>query len=93
MLRKLILSAVLATGTLTGIAAIPTAADAQPPIGFDHRQRDRDHRDRHHRERFEVTYFDCGRWECAGTFRDRDDAERVAHRLRHRGFEVRIRCD
>ncbi len=77
MIRKLILSAVIATGTVTGLTMSASNADARPPVEF-------------HR-RFEVI-VECGhRWENRGTFRDRFEAERVAQRLRHDGFRVEIR--
>ncbi len=78
MIRKLILSAVIATATVTGMSMTPTTAEAAP---FNH--------DFH--RRFEVV-VECGhRWENRGTFRDRFEAERVAQRLRHDGFRVEIR--
>jgi hypothetical protein len=81
MFRKLILSAVLATAAITGVAAATSTADAAP---FDH---GRDF----HRRQFEVL-VECGhRWENRGTFRDRQDAERAAGRLRHEGFRVEIK--
>ena len=77
MIRKLILSAVLATGAVTGMTATASNADAHPPI-------------EHHRW-FEVL-VECGhRWENRGTYRDRFDAEREARHLRHEGFRVEIR--
>jgi hypothetical protein len=86
MLRKLLLSALLAAGTVTGIALTPAAAEARPPWS------EHDRHDYRH-NRFEVLYLDCGHWKNSGTFRDREDAERAAHRLRSRGFAVRIeRC-
>jgi hypothetical protein len=81
MIRKLILSAVIATGALTGLTVTPTTAETAP---FD---RGPDF----HRRQFEVL-VECGhRWENRGTFRDRRDAERAARRLRHEGFRVAIR--
>jgi len=44
MFRKLILSAVMATGTVTGLALTPTAAEANSPVGYhQHRKRPADH--------------------------------------------------
>ena len=84
MLRKLLLSAVLATGTLTGLALTPAPAAARPPV--EHGRHDR-------HARFEVIYLDCGQWKNYGTYRDQDDAQRAAHQLRHRGFAVKVeRC-
>ncbi|HYT89035.1 MAG TPA: hypothetical protein VEL76_10025 [Gemmataceae bacterium] len=84
MLRKLLLSAVLATGAFTSLAV---TADAQPP-SFRH-----DHRDRHDRVRFEVMYRHHNHWDCYGTYGDRDDAQRAARHLRQRGFQVRIEVE
>jgi hypothetical protein len=80
MIRKLILSAVIATGTITGLTMTPATADAHPPGGYAY-------------HRYEVL-VQCGHaWEVRGTYRDRDDAERAAWRLRHEGFVVRVeRC-
>jgi hypothetical protein len=78
MFRKLILSAVMATGTVTGLALTPTAAEANSPVGY-------------HQHRFEVLVLRGHRWENRGIFCDRYEAERVAHRLRHEGFRVEIR--
>jgi hypothetical protein len=76
MFRKLILSAVLATGAVAGLTATAATADAAP-FG--------------HYRRFEVL-VECGhRWENRGTFRNRGEAERVAERLRHEGFRVQVR--
>ena len=76
MIRKLILSAVLATGTIAGLATTTQVADAHPPA-FHHR--------------FEVL-VECGhRWEPRGSFPDHFEAERLANHLRHEGFRVEIR--
>jgi len=79
MIRKLILSAVVATGTLTGLTAPASSAEAAPApaVPFHHR--------------FEVL-VECGhRWEVRGTYYDRHKAERAARHLRHEGFCVTIR--
>jgi hypothetical protein len=78
MFRKLILSAVLATSTVTGLALTPTAADAHPPI-------------MHRFERFEVIYLRGVCWENGGVYRNRFEAERAAEQLRCHGFRVEIR--
>ena len=80
MIRKLILSAGIATATLCGVLATPASASAGEPIGLFH-----------HRYRVEVR---CGHgWEFRGTYHSREDAERAARHLRHQGFAVRIeRC-
>jgi len=96
MIRKMILSAVLATVTMTGLAA--TASAAHPPIGHD-RDRDRDHdrdRDRdhdRHRVRYEVLVRHRGHWDSVGTYRDREDAQRAAWRLQRQGEFVRIEVE
>ena len=77
MFRKLILSAVLTAGTVTGLTATPATADARPPAAFHHH--------------FEVLVH-CGHgWEVRGSYRDRWEAERAAQHLRHEGFRVEIR--
>src|SRR4051812_39391372 len=65
MFRKMILSALLATGTVTGLTLTPTAADAQP---VEYRHDWHGHRERFHR--FEVLYLRGHCWENGGTFRD-----------------------
>jgi hypothetical protein len=77
MFRKLILSAVIATGTLTGLALTAGNADAHPPVAFHHR--------------FEVLTERNHCWENRETFPDRFEAERVAEHFRHEGFRVEIR--
>ena len=85
MIRKLILSAVIATATLTGLSMTPTTAEAAD------RDRGREHDRDFHRRQFEVL-VKCGhRWENRGTYRDRFDAERAARHLRREGFRVEIR--
>ena len=92
MIRKMILSAVIATGAVTGMTLTPSAANAAPPIGHDHdRDRDRDH-DRHG-VRFEVQVRHRGHWDSYGTYRDRDDARRVAWRLERMGYDTRIEVE
>jgi hypothetical protein len=86
MFRRLMLSAVLAAGTVTGLAVTPNAAEAQPPAAGRYDRHDH----RHDQARFEVVYRHGRHWDSYATFRDRDDAERVARRLRYRGYDVRI---
>ncbi|MDB5309884.1 MAG: hypothetical protein JWO38_4086 [Gemmataceae bacterium] len=79
MIRNLILSAVVATGTLTGLTLTPTAADAHTPVEYHHR-------------RFEVLVHSWHHgWQIHGTYHDRFDAEQAARHLRHEGFRVEIR--
>jgi hypothetical protein len=96
MFRKLILSAVLATGTVTGLTLSPAAADAHPPAEVRHdrfdRHDQRDHRDRHEiRQRFEVLYSRGGCWENGGSYADRCDADRAAEHYRCEGCRVEVR--
>jgi hypothetical protein len=86
MIRKLMLSAVLATGAIAGLTATPTTADAAPPVGFD---RDRDR----HNVRFEVQVRHRGHWDTYGTYRDRDDAQRVVRMLERQGRDARIEVE
>ena len=84
MFRKLILTAVLGIGTLTGRTMTPTTAEARPPVKYAHYGSHR---------RFEVLYQECGRWQIYGTYGRRDLAGCAAHDLRCRGFAVKIeRC-
>jgi hypothetical protein len=87
MFRKLILSAVLATGTVAGLTTTAAPADAAEGRW---REEDRRHEDRWHR-RFEVLVEFRGCWENRGTYRDRFDAERAANHFRHEGFRTQIR--
>lgn len=80
MIRKLILSAAIATGAVAGLAT--STASAAQPVGHDERH--------DHRGRFEVLVRHRGHWDMHGTYRDRDDAQRAARRLERRGYEVRI---
>ena len=88
MIRKLILSAVLATGTIAGVTGTSATAEAAPPAGFD---RDRDH-DRHN-VRFEVQVRHRGHWDTYGTYRDRDDAQWVVRMLERQGRDARIEVE
>jgi hypothetical protein len=88
MIRKLILTAVLATGAVAGVTATSATADAAPPVQFD---RDRGH-DRHN-VRFEVQVRHRGHWDTYGTYRDRDDAQRVARMLERQGRDARIEVE
>ncbi len=108
MFRRMTFTALLAAGTLTGLALTPAAATAAPP-GYPYpypvqyptqypwgggRDRDRhDHDHDHGRARFEVQYRHRGHWDTYATFRDRDDAVRAARRLQYQGHVVRIDRD
>ncbi len=79
MIRKLILSTVIATATFAGLTAMPTHADASPPALLPH-------------HRFEViARRDSTDWVSRGTFRLHARAELLAVRLRHQGYKVEIR--
>jgi len=81
MFRRFIMAAVAATG----VAAIPAAAEAQTPEFYHHDAYS------HASRRFEVVYRHGGHWDVYASYRDRDDAQRAAHRLQYRGYDVRIR--
>lgn len=90
MIRKLILSAVIATGTVVGLTA--THATAAPPVGHDHEHdRDRDHDRRG--VRYEVLVRHRGHWDHYATYRDRDDARRAVWMLERRGHDARIEVE
>lgn len=79
MLRKLLLSAVVAVGCVTPFAVAPKA-EAEP---FHH----------HHHHCHSVFYRGgCGEpWAFYGRFEHDEQARHAAHHLRERGFEVFIR--
>lgn len=79
MFRKLILSAVIATGAVAGLALTPTAADAQPPVERFHHQYEVVYKRGHHG------------WRVYGTYRNRWEADRAANHLRHRGYHAEVR--
>lgn len=89
MIRKLLLSAVIATGTVCGLALLPATADAVPVAPDRDRDRDRDH----DWVRFEVLVRYGWHWEVYGRYRDRDEARRVAWRLEREGHAVRIETE
>jgi hypothetical protein len=78
MFRKLILSAVLATATLTGLTATTSNADASVPTILPH----------HH---FEVMATRGGECKSHGVYHLQARAEVVATRLRLEGYRVEIR--
>jgi hypothetical protein len=98
MIRKILTSGVLAAGTLAGLTVSPSFADAHPPaVGPAYIPVVRPGyyppggHDWHHRVRFEVLVRHHGHWDVVDTFRDRDDAWRLARRLRHQGHDVEVR--
>ena len=70
MFYRILIAAVLVTGTLTGLA-IPTAS-AQQTTDAAHR-------------RYEVLYHHNGRWHVYGVYNHRHEAERAVHHLHHQG--------
>ncbi len=84
MIRKIILSAVIATATVAGLTATPSTVEAASPGTFD--------RDRH-RVRFEVQVRHRGHWDTYGTYRDRDEARRVVRMLERQGKDARIEVE
>ncbi|MBN9517437.1 hypothetical protein J0H58_02790 [bacterium] len=83
MFRKLILTAVVATGTVAGLTAAPGTASAQP---FPHRP-GYPQRDRHD---YVVLVRHHGHWDRYRVFDDRDDAQRAVWRLERQGYDARI---
>ena len=79
MFRKILIAAVLSLGFLAPFA-MPAVTEAHDVVVHRHYE-------------YRVYFRDCARdhWRYAGTYRFRSDAEREAHMLRHRGFEVVIR--
>lgn len=81
MIRTLALATRVAAATLGGLALTPGTASARP--AGDHDRRDHG--------RFQVLVRHRGHWDIHGTYRDRDDAQRVARQLERRGERVRGR--
>lgn len=81
MIRNLILSAILATGTVAGLGLSNTAQAHEPVVGFDWG----------HRDRFEVLVRHRGHWDVVGVFDNRADARRVARQLERRGEDTKVR--
>jgi hypothetical protein len=81
MFRKILIAAVASLSLLSPFA-LPTETQAY----------DRNHRENHHHE-FRVYFRECNRdaWRFAGTYRNREEAWRVAHRYQERGFETSVR--
>jgi hypothetical protein len=98
MIRTILTSGVLAAGALAGLTVTPSSASAHPPAvapAYTPVVRPGYHppvgHDGHHRVRFQVLVRHRGHWDVVRTFRDRDDARRLAHRLRHQGYDVDVR--
>ncbi|VTR92198.1 unnamed protein product [Gemmata massiliana] len=82
MIRKIILSAVIATATVAGLTATPSTVEAASPGVFDR-----------HGVRFEVQVRHRGHWDTYGTYRDRDEARRVVRMLERQGKDARIEVE
>ncbi|MDY3556104.1 hypothetical protein R5W24_005267 [Gemmata sp. JC717] len=79
MIRKLILSAVFTTSTLTAMVATPTTAEASLPPLLPH-------------HRFEVLVLRGSQgWQSHGVYRLHVEAKVIAIRLRQQGYKVEIR--
>ena len=76
MFRKALLTGLTVLGLALPLSLTATA-DAHPPIEHRHCS-------------FEVMYGRHHHLRCYGTFHSRAEAERVAHRLRCEGYEVRV---
>ena len=86
MFRKLILSAIVAASTLTGLGLTTTAQAHEPTYG-----RDWERRDRWDRDRYEVLVRHRGHWDSVGIYSDRDDAWRAARQIERRGGDAQVR--
>ncbi len=75
MFRTFTLAALITSSTMTA-----TASGQRPA----HQDRD------HHRSRYRMLVRHRGHWDLHGTYRDRAEVERVAHRLEHRGLDARV---
>lgn len=79
MFRRILTATTLTAATLTGLA-VPTVAEAHPPIVRD--------------SRFEVLVREGHRhhgWRVYGSYCNRWEADRAAEQLRCRGFQVMVR--
>ncbi len=93
MFRRLILTAVAATGVLGGLSLTPNTADAHPPR-YEHRYH---HHNYHGPVHVVAPCFDVycggpGRWDLRRTFYSRVEADRFAADLRCHGVAVDVRC-
>jgi hypothetical protein len=80
MFRKLTIAAVTAAALVTGVAA---TAEAAP--------REYERHEHFHGCRYEVLVNHRGCWDVYGTYRDRREADRVAHELGCHGRAVQVR--
>jgi hypothetical protein len=87
VIRKLALAALIATGTLGGLAS---TASAQPPVIADRHDHDHDKDRGHGRGVYKVLVRHRGHWDEYRTVRDRDDAYRLERQLERRGYDARV---
>lgn len=81
MIRKILLSAVLAISTVTAFSVPALDVNANPPVH------------RHGHVHFEVLYRHRLHWDSYGTYHTRFAAEQAAERLRCQGYLVRIEVE
>jgi hypothetical protein len=85
MFRKITFAVLIAVGTVSGMALTSDTASAQPPVELQHRNRHD-----HDRVSYQVFVRHFGHWDLYRTFRDRDDAYRVARQLERRGLDAKV---
>ncbi len=78
MLRKLTLAALISTGIMGGLTALPSTASADVP------------RSHNQRGKYEVLVRHRNHWHVHGVYRDREDAKREVRKLERRGLDARI---
>lgn len=81
MFRTVVLTALVATGSIPGLTPSPAAAQALAPVR---------HPDDHADYRVYVRQF--GHWRVYRTYDRREDADRAARHLERRGYVVRVEC-
>ena len=86
-MQKLILTAVVATGTAVGLTNTPATASAQPPLPDGHEPHGPGFPDQHD---YAVLVRHHGHWDRYRVFDDRDDAQRAMWRLERQGRDARI---
>jgi hypothetical protein len=96
MMRKLILTAMIATGTAAGLTTTPASASAQPPFPGRHEphgpgipDRDRDHDRNRDRHDYAGLVRHHGHWDRYRMYDDRDEAQRAVWRLERQGQDER----
>jgi hypothetical protein len=82
MFRKLILSAVAATGIVGGLTATPATAAAQLPLPYGPHHP--------HHVHYVVLVRHHGHWDQYASFQDHHDARRAVWHLERQGYDARI---